>query len=97
MHRRDVARAFATAGMDGLHDAPRSGRPLKHSAEVWQQIQTRVCEQPAAYGRWSVRTLAGSRPAGLHGAFSNKVENHAAAIALYFIHHNLAASTRLFV
>lgn len=51
-------RAFAGAGMDGLHAAPRPGRPPKHSAAVWQRIHTRVREQPAAYSRWSVRTLA---------------------------------------
>lgn len=51
-------RAFAASGLEGLHDAPRPGRPPKHTAEVWQRIQTRVCEQPDAYSRWSVRTLA---------------------------------------
>src|SRR6266487_5867599 len=64
-------RAFASSGMDGLHDAPRSGRPLKHSDEVWQRIKTRVCEQPRAYSRWSVRTLArdlGLPPSTVHEA-----------------------------
>jgi transposase len=64
-------RAFATSGLDGLHDAPRSGRPPKHSPKVWERIQTRVCEQPAAYSRWSVRTLArdlGLPPSTVHGA-----------------------------
>jgi transposase len=64
-------RAFATSGLDGLHDAPRSGRPPKHSPEVWQRIQTRVCEQPATYSRWSVRTLArdlGLPPSTVHEA-----------------------------
>lgn len=51
-------RAFAAAGLDGLHDKPRSGRPPKHTPAVWQRIQTRVCEQPATRSRWSVRTLA---------------------------------------
>jgi len=62
-------RAFAASGMDGLQDAPRSGRPAKHGAAVWQRIQTRACEQPAAYSRWSVRTLArdlGLPPATVH-------------------------------
>jgi len=64
-------RAFAASGLDGLHDAPRPGRPPKHSAEVWQRIQTRVCEQPDAYSRWSVRTLArdlGLPPSTVHEA-----------------------------
>ena len=52
-------RAFAASGLDGLQDAPRSGRPPKHGAAVWQRIQTRACQQPAACSRWSVRTLAG--------------------------------------
>jgi transposase len=62
-------RAFAASGIDGLQDAPRSGRPPKHGAAVWQRIQTRACEQPAAYSRWSVRTLArdlGLPPATVH-------------------------------
>jgi transposase len=62
-------RAFVADGIDGLRDAPRSGRPPKHGSEVWQRIQTRACEQPAEYGRWTVRTLArdlGLPPATVH-------------------------------
>src|SRR5215470_2764464 len=51
-------RCFAGQGLDGLRDAPRSGRPLKHSQEIIQRVQTRVCQQPEFYSRWSVRTLA---------------------------------------
>lgn len=51
-------RSFAAAGLDGLEDAARSGRPPKHGAEVLQKVQTRVCEQPEFLSRWSVRTLA---------------------------------------
>jgi len=51
-------RSFAELGLDGLHDAPRSGRPPKHDAAVWQRVQTTVCQQPESQGRWSVRTLA---------------------------------------
>jgi transposase len=51
-------RSFAAAGLDGLEDAARSGRPPKHGAEVLQKVQTRVCEQPQFLSRWSVRTLA---------------------------------------
>ena len=51
-------RAFATSGIDGLQDAPRAGRPVKHGPEVWERIQARACQQPESYSRWSVRTLA---------------------------------------
>jgi transposase len=51
-------RAFATKGLDGLQDAPRTGRPPKHAQEVWARVQQRVCQQPEAYSRWTVRTLA---------------------------------------
>jgi transposase len=62
-------RAFATAGLDGLQDAPRVGRPPKHGPEVWERIQERACQQPEAYSRWTVRTLArdlGLPPATVH-------------------------------
>ena len=51
-------RGFASQGLDGLRDAPRSGRPVKHSQEIIQRVQKRVCQQPEHYSRWSVRTLA---------------------------------------
>lgn len=51
-------RSFAELGMDGLRDAPRSGRPPKHDVEVWQKVQTLACQQPESQGRWSVRSLA---------------------------------------
>ena len=51
-------RRFASHGLEGLRDAPRSGRPVKHRAEVWQRVQHRVCQQPRFQSRWSVRTLA---------------------------------------
>ena len=51
-------RRFAAQGLDGLRDAPRSGRPVKHGPEVWQRVQHRVCQQPKFQSRWSVRTLA---------------------------------------
>src|SRR5215468_10682083 len=51
-------RCFASMGLDGLRDAPRSGRPLKHSQEIIQRVQNRVGQQPEHYSRWSVRTLA---------------------------------------
>jgi transposase len=51
-------RSFVALGLDGLRDAPRSGRPPKHDAEVWQKVQTLACQQPESQGRWTVRTLA---------------------------------------
>lgn len=51
-------RSFALDGREGLRDLPRSGRPAKHGAAVRQRVQTRVCQQPEAQSRWTVRTLA---------------------------------------
>jgi transposase/transposase-like protein len=51
-------RSFAERGLDGLQDAPRTGRPRQHDRETWQRVQTRVCQQPEYQSRWSVRTLA---------------------------------------
>jgi len=51
-------RCFASKGVEGLQDAPRSGRPIKHAQEIVQRVQHRVCQQPEYYSRWSVRTLA---------------------------------------
>ncbi len=62
-------RSFAELGLDGLRDAPRSGRPPKHDAAVWQRLQTTACQQPKSQGRWSVRTLArelGLPPSTVH-------------------------------
>lgn len=51
-------RSFAVDGIEGLRDAPRSGRPPKYDSSVRQQVQTRVCQQPEDQSRWTVRTLA---------------------------------------
>lgn len=51
-------RCFSAKGLDGLQDAPRLGRRPTHGQEVLQRVQTRVCQQPEHYSRWSVRTLA---------------------------------------
>src|SRR5258708_394694 len=62
-------RSFAALGLDGLRDAPRSGRPPKHDAAVWQRVQTLACQQPESQGRWTVRTLArkvGLPPSTVH-------------------------------
>ena len=47
-------RCFASQGLDGLRDAPRSGRPVKYGQEIIQRVQNRVCQQPEHYSRWSV-------------------------------------------
>src|ERR1700737_3286229 len=51
-------RGFAGQGLEGLQDAPRSGRPVKHGPEIVQRIQRRACQKPQPYSGWSVRTLA---------------------------------------
>ncbi len=51
-------RSFALRGIEGLRDAPRSGRPPKHAADIRHKVQTRVCQQPDDQSRWTVRTLA---------------------------------------
>src|SRR5271157_2621168 len=51
-------RGFASQGLEGLQDAPRSGRPVKHGPEIIQRVQQRACQKPRYYSRWSVRTLA---------------------------------------
>jgi transposase len=50
--------SFAVHGIEGLRDAPRSGRPPKHDADVRHKVQARVCQQPDDQSRWTVRTLA---------------------------------------
>jgi transposase len=61
--------SFAIYGIEGLRDAPRSGRPPKHEADIRHQVQTRVCQQPKNQSRWTVRTLAaelGLPPSTVH-------------------------------
>ena len=50
--------SFALHGIEGLRDAPRSGRPRQHDADTRHRVQTRVCQQPEHQSRWTVRTLA---------------------------------------
>lgn len=50
--------SFALLGIEGLRDAPRSGRPPKHDSDTRLKVQTRVCQQPDFPSRWTVRTLA---------------------------------------
>jgi hypothetical protein len=65
-------RSFAVLGMEGLRDAPRSGRPNTTPA-VWQKVQTLACQQPPAQGRWTVRTLA--RKVGLPSSTVHAILN----------------------
>jgi transposase len=51
-------RGFASQGLEGLQDAPRSGRPVRYGPDIVQRVQNRACQQPEHYSRWSVRTLA---------------------------------------
>ena len=36
-------RRFASRGLEGLQDAARCGRPLKHGLEIVQRVQRRAC------------------------------------------------------
>src|SRR6266404_2722032 len=61
--------SFAIDGIEGLRDAPRSGRPPKHEADIRHKVQTRVWQQPENQSRWTVRTLAselGLPPSTVH-------------------------------
>ncbi len=52
-------RRFVAAGVAGLADRKRSGRPVQLSQQVRQRVVTSVCRQPPkGLSRWSVRTLA---------------------------------------
>src|SRR5260370_20361247 len=51
-------RGFASRGLDGIKDASRSGRPVKHGQQIVQRVQSRACQQPEHLSRWSIRTLA---------------------------------------
>ena len=54
---------FAAAGLVGLDDAARSGRPARLAAAVVQRVLTEVTRPPKGRARWSVRSMA--RHAGL--------------------------------
>ena len=54
---------FAAAGMAGLGDAARSGRPARLAEAVVQRVLTEVTRPPKGRARWSVRSMA--RHAGL--------------------------------
>ena len=56
-------RRFAAAGLAGLEDAARSGRPSRLAEAVVQRVLTEVTRPPQGRTRWSVRSMA--RHAGL--------------------------------
>lgn len=49
---------FARKGMAGLAEAPRSGRPIRLSAQKLNTVLTEVTRPPKSRGRWSVRSMA---------------------------------------
>ena len=52
-------RRFAAAGIAGLGDQPRRGRPVEVTDALTQKVVLTACRQPPkGLGRWSVRTLA---------------------------------------
>jgi transposase len=59
---RKWRRRYCQRGLDGLADAPRSGRPRKFPARVVAEVKALACELPALAGaplaRWSCPELA---------------------------------------
>jgi transposase len=53
-------RRFRTSGLAGLAEGKRSGRKLRITPDIRQQILTRATQPPAHRARWSVRTMAKS-------------------------------------
>jgi putative transposase len=50
---------YSTMGVDGLADAPRSGRPIVIDGEQRAKITALACsDAPAGHARWSLRLLA---------------------------------------
>jgi transposase len=49
---------FARAGLAGLSDAARSGRPARLSEAAVQQVLTEATRPPKGRARWSVRSMA---------------------------------------
>lgn len=50
---------FEQEGMEGLHDKPRSGRPVEIDGEQRAKITALACsEPPEGYGAWTLRMLA---------------------------------------
>ena len=68
-------RRFREGGVDGLHEAPRSGRKPVLSQEVKSQIITEVTQPPKGRKRWSLRSMAKAKgvvsPSTVHVLWSS--------------------------
>ncbi len=67
-------RRFREGGVDGLHEAPRSGRKPVLSQHVKSQIITEVTQPPKGRKRWSLRSMAkakGVSPSTVHALWSS--------------------------
>lgn len=54
-----LATKYKQVGLECLHDAPRSGRPIKIDAKQRDQVTLLACEEtPDSHGHWSIRLLA---------------------------------------
>jgi transposase len=54
-----LAKRYKEEGLGCLYDKPRSGRPIKITAEQRDQIAVLACEEaPDGYSQWSLRLLA---------------------------------------
>ncbi|GAB04427.1 helix-turn-helix domain-containing protein [Gordonia amarae] len=51
-------RRFAEAGIDGLRDTPRSGRPSAGAADIERILRYALVSPPAGSPRWSTRLIA---------------------------------------
>lgn len=64
---------FRNAGIQGLNEAPRSGRKPVVSENIKSQIITEVTRPPESRKRWSLRSMAkakGVSPSTVHGIWS---------------------------
>jgi transposase len=51
--------SYRTKGLDGLYDAPRSGRPIEIDGNQRAYVTALACsDAPAGHTRWSLRLLA---------------------------------------
>lgn len=56
---RDWLKRYLKHGVEGLYDAPRSGRPPKMTEEAQEQLETTVSQSPLALGVWATVWTAG--------------------------------------
>lgn len=56
---RNWRKRYQAEGLAGLHDQPRSGRPIEIDGSQRAQITALACsEAPVGHGRWTLRLLA---------------------------------------